>query len=227
MKKNVMMRLATFLLVAVLISTSAISGTYAKYVTEGTGTDSARVAKWGVTVDAKGTTFAEVYAKDDATFAEANSVISTDKVVAPGTKGDMVSMALAGTPEVAVRVNYTGKFDISDNWVDGEGKYYCPLVITIKNSLDDAGTKFDGRAYANAGEFETSVNNAISAYSKDYVANTDLSKVGQDALDITWEWPFSTSTDNDVRDTALGNQAVLGNAATVTIAVTTTITQID
>ena len=31
MKRNVMMRLASFLLVAVLISTSAISGTYAKY----------------------------------------------------------------------------------------------------------------------------------------------------------------------------------------------------
>ena len=50
MKKNVMMRLASFLLVAVLISTSAISGTYAKYVTQAEGTDSARVAKWGVTV---------------------------------------------------------------------------------------------------------------------------------------------------------------------------------
>ena len=227
MKKNVMMRLASFLLVAVLISTSAISGTYAKYVTEGTGTDSARVAKWGVTVDAKGTTFAQVYAKNDTTFAEANSVISTDKVVAPGTKGDMVSMTLAGTPEVAVRVSYTGKFDISDNWVDGEGNFYCPLVITIKNGVEATGTKFDGQAYNSASEFETSVNNAIGAYSKDYGANTDLSTVGKDALDITWEWPFSTSAANDVKDTALGNQAVLGNAATVTVAVTTTVTQID
>ena len=222
-----MMRLASFLLVAVLISTSAISGTYAKYVTEGTGTDSARVAKWGVTIEANGSTFAKEYDTHDKTFTEAKSVISTDKVVAPGTNGDMVSMALAGTPEVAVRVSYTGKFDISDNWLDGEGNFYCPLVITIKNGVSDAGVKFDGRAYENAAAFEASVNNAIGAYSKDYPAGTTLSGLGNDALDITWEWPFSTSAENDVKDTALGNQAVLGNAATVTVAVTTTVTQID
>ena len=227
MKKNVMMRLASFLLVAVLISTSAISGTYAKYVTTETGTDSARVAKWGVTITANGSTFAKEYDTHDTTFTEVKSVISTDNVVAPGTDGDMVSMTLAGTPEVAVRISYKGAFDISDNWVDGEGNYYCPLVITIKNGVSDVGVKFDGRAYASAADFETSVNNAIGAYSKDYPAGTDLAGLGNDSLDITWEWPFSTSAETDVKDTALGNQAVLGNAATVTIAVTTTATQID
>ena len=54
MKKNVMMRLASFLLVAVLISTSAISGTYAKYVTTAEGKETARVAKWGVQVGVAG-----------------------------------------------------------------------------------------------------------------------------------------------------------------------------
>ena len=227
MKKNTMMRLASFLLVAVLISTSAISGTYAKYVTEATGSETARVAKWGVTIQANGTTFAKEYDKHDAAFTEAKSVISTDLVVAPGTNGDMASMTLAGVPEVAVRVSYTGKFDISDNWLDGDGKFYCPLVITVKNGVSHTGVKFDGRAYDNAAAFEQSVNNAIGAYSKDYPAGTNLSGLSNDSLDITWEWPFSTSAENDVRDTALGNQAVLGNAATVTVAVTTTVTQID
>lgn len=228
MKKNVMMRIASVLLIAVLISTSAISGTYAKYVTEATGTDSARVAKWGVTVTANGDTFAKEYDTDDTVFTEAKSVISTDKVVAPGTKGDMISMELAGVPEVAVRVSYTGTFDISDNWLDGNGKFYCPLVITIKKgAADTTGTVFDGRAYTNAADFELSVNNAIGAYSKDYPAGTKLSGLGADALDISWEWPFSTSPENDIKDTDLGNQASIGNYATVTIAVTTTVTQID
>ena len=52
MKKNKMMRLASVLLIAVMISTSAISGTYAKYVTEGAAQDDARVAHWGVTITA-------------------------------------------------------------------------------------------------------------------------------------------------------------------------------
>ncbi len=50
MKKNKMMRLASVLLIAVMISTSAISGTYAKYVTSGYAEDNARVAKFGVAV---------------------------------------------------------------------------------------------------------------------------------------------------------------------------------
>ena len=48
MKKNRMMRLASILLICVLLTTSVISGTFAKYVTADTGSDNARVAKWGV-----------------------------------------------------------------------------------------------------------------------------------------------------------------------------------
>ena len=221
MKKNMMLRTASVLLIAVLMSTCAISGTFAKYVTSAEGTDSARVAKWGVTVTANGQTFAKEYDTDDTIFTEAKSVISTEQVVAPGTEGDMLSVVLGGTPEVAVRVSYTGAFDISDNWLDGDGHYYCPLIVTVN------GVNFDGRAYANAADSELSVNNAIGAYSKDYEAGTDLSGVGGDALEISWSWPFSTSADNDVKDTALGNQASIGNYATVTVTVTTTVTQID
>lgn len=222
MKKNVMMRIASFLLIAVLLSTSAISGTYAKYVTSAQGTDSARVAKWGVTVTANGSTFAAEYDTDDAAFTEAKSVISQGgvNVVAPGTDGEMVSMALTGVPEVAVRISYNAVFDV-ENWTDQNGKFYCPLVITVN------GTAFDGRAYTSAADFELSVNNAINACSEDYPAGTDLSGLGADALDITWEWPFSTSAENDVRDTFLGDQANAGNWATVQLTVTTTATQID
>ena len=48
MKKNKMMRLASGLLVAVLLTTSMISGTFAKYVTTESGSDSTRVAKWDI-----------------------------------------------------------------------------------------------------------------------------------------------------------------------------------
>ena len=218
-----MMRIASVLLVAVLLSTCTISGTFAKYVTEGTGTDSARVAKFGVEVIANGSTFAKEYDTDDKTFTEAKSVISTDKVVAPGTDGEMVNMALAGTPEVAVRVSYTGAFDISGNWTV-DGKFYCPLVIKVN---DDT---VYGSACKTEVEFENAVNALINAYSKDYPAGTILAGLGEDALDITWQWPFVTYIDGnicDYNDTWLGNQAAAGNPATVTLTVTTTVTQID
>ena len=47
MKKNRMMRLASILLVCVLLTTSVISGTFAKYTTSANSEDKARVAKWG------------------------------------------------------------------------------------------------------------------------------------------------------------------------------------
>ena len=52
MKRNKMMRIASVLLVAVLLSTCVISGTFAKYTTSNSATDSARVAKWGVIITA-------------------------------------------------------------------------------------------------------------------------------------------------------------------------------
>ena len=54
MKKNKLMRAASILLVATLISTCAISGTFAKYVTTGSATNTARVAKWGVELSSTG-----------------------------------------------------------------------------------------------------------------------------------------------------------------------------
>lgn len=48
MKKNKFMRIASVLLIVTLLSTSVISGTFAKYTTEAEGSDSATVAKWGV-----------------------------------------------------------------------------------------------------------------------------------------------------------------------------------
>ena len=47
MKKNRIMRLASILLVCVLLTTSVISGTFAKYTTSQDASDSARVAHWG------------------------------------------------------------------------------------------------------------------------------------------------------------------------------------
>ena len=220
MKKNFMMRAASVLLVAVMLTTCAISGTFAKYVTSADSTDSARVAKFGVEITANGETFAKEYATDDAIFTETNSVISTDKVVAPGTDGTMASMTLTGTPEVAVRVSYDAEVTINDKWVV-DGDNYFPIKINVN------GTAVSYYVDADVADIEAAIETAIKNYSKDYPAGTDLSSVANDSLAVTWEWPFSTSADNDVKDTKLGDAAVTGDAGTISIAVTTTVTQID
>ena len=238
MKKNVMMRLACFLLVAVLISTSAISGTYAKYVTSETGTDSARVAKWGVTIIADGETFAETYETDDTTYAETNSVISTaGDVVAPGTSGELAGFTINGTPEVATRITYSANFDIGENWmVDADNNdvsnvgayyrdtFYCPIIIIVE------GTKINGLTYDKAEDFEKDVNDAIKAFTQDYKANE---AIAAEKLDVSWKWAFDAEDpdaipeNNDEYDTQLGDAAVYMVAPTISLEVTCTVTQID
>lgn len=220
MKKNKMMRIASVLLVAVILTTCAISGTFAKYVTSGNGSDSARVAKFGVTVTGTAETFAQTYAKDDGSFTvAANTVVSTEDVVAPGTSGSMAAFTISGTPEVAVRVAFSGTLELGDKWVDSSSAYYCPIEVKV------GATTYKGTDYADADAFETVVNNAIAAFSKDYAAGTDLSTIGANAPAISWEWKFEGN--DDVKDTYLGDQAAAGNAATISLDVTATVTQID
>lgn len=230
-KKINFLRAGAFTMVLALGTTCFMSGTLAKYVTSGQGSDSARVAKFGVTITANGSTFAEAYDTDDGTFTEANSVISSaaedntvlDNVIAPGTAGDMASMTLTGTPEVAVRVSYdVTEFELT-NWTTDGTDQYCPIIINVN------GTEYNCLDAADIDSFEVAVKNAINAYSKDYPAGTDLSaeEVKGESLAISWEWPFSTSEANDVKDTALGDRAADDNAATINLTVKTTVTQID
>lgn len=124
MKKNKMMRTASALLVATLLTTSIISGTFAKYATEASGKDSARVAKWGVTAMVSGSLFGTNYVakNEDGTSNEISAVYtgsvdsaasgsegkSTDNIVAPGTKNSTgVKISISGTPEVANKVTFT------------------------------------------------------------------------------------------------------------------------
>ncbi len=112
MKKNRMMRLASVLLVCVLLTTSIISGTFAKYTTQDSASDTARVAKWGVALQVMGKLYGETYenaivANDATTIrVQANDhATADDYVVAPGTEGaDGFKVSLTGTPEVATQV---------------------------------------------------------------------------------------------------------------------------
>ena len=129
MKKNTMMRVAGSLLIAVLLTTSIISGTFAKYVTTGEVADKARVAKFGVVVTGEGSLFGKNYftvGDDFDDFEDSNkpsgdeqedlfgtflTVESSneDKLVAPGTRSDdtdTLTFDITGAPEVDVKVNF-------------------------------------------------------------------------------------------------------------------------
>ena len=238
MKKNIMMRLAAFLLVAVLISTSAISGTYAKYVTSGFSEDTARVAKFGVNVEGATDMFHDSYLHSFTAYTSGEKLeditvqadtTGTD-IVAPGTNGVLSKFDISGSPEVDTLVTYAAEFDLGDNWVV-DGDDYCPIVITIKynGNTETYGMGYVDvtHPYTSVAAFEEGVIEAIEACAKRYHTNEDLSAAEEDFV-ISWAWPFSTSTENDEKDTKLGDAAVVeDNAGKIYLKITCSVTQID
>lgn len=230
-KKNWTMRAAVLMLALVLITSCFVGGTFAKYVTAGNGTDTARVAKFGVEITASGDMFAAQYDAADPALTDYNgdaiaqSVISADgsDVVAPGTsKSDVVTVSVSGTPEVAVQVKHTATVVLNDNWVDADGNYYCPLKITV-----GADTLY-GMDYATAAEFAAAVKGKLDS-TENYKPNTDLGSAGIAAPAVSWAWDFegTDGKQTDEKDTFLGNKAAKGEAAEITITVATSVTQID
>lgn len=251
MKKNTMMRIASFLLIAVLLSTSAISGTYAKYVTRDTAMDSARVAKWGVQIDAADTTFAEAYdakaeGNDPAADKTSTAVTvrsdlthgSINNLVAPGTNGKMAEIGLEGKPEVDCTVSYSVKtFDIN-GWNLADNSLYFPIIIKVYHNNALVKT-FDGKTYTDETTLENDIKTFISGLSASYDANTDLSSAAvlNNNLDIEWEWPFEVGTtpeevaEYDKKDTYLGDCAAGlysgKGAATIAFEFDVIVTQVD
>lgn len=148
MKKNKMMRIASILMVATLITTCAISGTFAKYVTTAEGEDTARVAKWGIVLGMQSEDlFADKYATDEkgegaytgefSVVADPdNNVVKTEikDLVAPGTKSvEAATATVFGTPEVATRYSLT--IDGLDDVFLKAGTYtdFTKLVATTDN----------------------------------------------------------------------------------------------
>jgi len=157
MKKNKMMRIASILMVATLITTCAISGTFAKYVTKAEGEDHARVAKWGVLVSVEGNAFATKYKTSDEAYKEDGgqySVVASndDQVVAPGTSAKEAELALVatvkGAPEVAARYTIEGK-GIKDVVLPaGTYKDYTQLVKADDGTYGYTGTFTLAKDYA-------------------------------------------------------------------------------
>lgn len=217
MKKNTMMRVASALLVAVLLSTCAISGTFAKYVTTASGSDTARVAKWGVDFTAQSDLFETSYTKDDNNYTSMDlSVKSSDtkNVVAPGTSGTGYSFATTGTPEVSYRVSFATTANTTPETVflgaDGADRYY-PVVFTLK--FNNAAVTIQSRDIASVLGAVANCAYYFDVATGKYYATTDGGTNWSDALDaapsleLSWNWDFYVDAATDVKDTALGNLA--------------------
>ena len=151
MKKNKMMRIAAVLLIVTLLSTCAISGTFAKYVAKADMSDSARVAKWGIKIETTGGLFSDQYAAEDEDYIAAGGEYSVksangDKVVAPGTSSSQLEdgsfvATLSGKPEVATRfqLDLTGLQDVFMPFGEGYTDYSVAVKDGVAETFDLVG----------------------------------------------------------------------------------------
>lgn len=230
MKKNKMMRIASCLLVLVLLTTCVISGTFAKYVTSsGELTDSATVAKWGIVLTVAGD---NVLYDDTVTGNEVTSLkVYTENLAAPGTHQKLAKVQLSGTPEVAYKIIVDVDLTLV-NWVLTDGTTeYLPLVFNVDGDEIKIDATFDTVA-----KVEKAVEEAIAAaiagagpvfadevYSKEHNPNIAVPTSAND-VEISWTWAFSSSSENDAKDTELGDPTTL---PTIGFSLKVTVEQVD
>lgn len=239
MKKNKMCRMASALLILVLLTTSIVGSTFAKYTTTGSVSDTARVAKWGVAVTTSGSLYSNAYAANAKTDGTADlptawtanpasdaitvaAVAETDDIVAPGTKsfGDGLNFGITGKPEVAVTVTTTIKTE--DIYLE-DGTYGVLVKATVKdleslkkliNTHADGVYSFDG----------ASTYTLLAADSATYDANltyyvlTDKATVAVDYYPVKYDLAGSAAgTDMKAMGAAEKLAQVLKNDAANTI----------
>lgn len=214
-KKSILPKLIVILLMVMLVSTSLLSRTLARYISSGELVNSeVRVAKWGVEVTpATDTLFSDTYDAEDADFTgDVVASIDQELVVAPGTSGTTANFTITGTPEVATRVSITDRGSSIDGWTHevATGVYYEPVLWTVTQG---------GTTILNAGSFDDMLE-TIEDNIYEFEPNTDLSSETYGFV-ISWEWPFDG---NDEGDTIYGD---MDDAPTITLALDVTVVQID
>ena len=185
------------LLILSVVATSAFIGTLAKYVTSGTVSDEAVVAKFGLglpnTIDLFSDSYTNVEADTDG-----------KKIIAPGTTGQY-TFEVTGTSEVAYKVSADITVAYSEEW-----NGYAPLKFSVNGT--DWTTLEDFKE-----NLSSSLAREVMAPGEKY-ANTQT---------IYWKWPFYVSNENDIIDTEMGVAAATKTAPKVTVNIEVTAAQID
>lgn len=201
--KNKTMRTAAVLGMAVLLTTSVLSGTLAKYTTTNSGSDSATVAKFGVVINVSDDMglFKTSYAKDDTNAKSANTVVSaaSDRKIAPGTKGSM-SFSISGTPEVATQLTV----DMSnEKVVHLEAKEYTleagkfaekECKVTTNADYEPIKWYFGTEEINDSTKYDKTLEELKTAVKKITVEKEPNINLDQTYY-IGWKWEFAPATD--------------------------------
>lgn len=197
-RSSMMVRLVAVLAVTMMFTMCFVGGTFAKYTSSATGTDSATVAKWSFKV---GET--DIATTDTFTFDLFKTIKDSDginnetemnpvdgSIIAPGTQG---SFDLVLKNESQVTAQYAIDYTVTNN-NDIPVKFSVDGGTTWTNDLADVAASDSTKLAANS---------------------------GTTTIKVQWKWDFNGSDDSF--DTALG----IGGNAVLTVKAEVTATQVD
>ena len=221
---RIMISAVSALLCLVLITATGLSGTFAKYTTTSEAApESARVAKWGITVSDEGSGLSHVY-ETPTGITVVNSGDSSDAVVAPGTSGVLASVKVSGTPEVMYNIDVTailkiGKDGETTTGYDSVNRYmrlsdgtvigYLPIIYKMCRQVGDG--KKEVIRYG-IGTYPAEATDAVVLDTIEIGRSKELANgfnAGTFATDkhnqapntpvdivysIEWEWPYTVSS---------------------------------
>ena len=181
--KSKKLKIVAGIMVLTMLTTCMMSGTLAKYTTGDSASDSARIAKWGVQVEANGYLFGNSYGSDNQvvaaqtfnTLAVSETARARDNWVAPGTKNDNgFSFSITGEPEVSGNVIATISYE---NIYLSNGKYGFLKRETevTRDNFSEYGSLYflEGGIYKKASSYGDSIDKAFFTI-EDYVELTDF-----------------------------------------------------
>ncbi len=200
MKDNKLVKLFLVSLLIVMVGLILVSGTYAKYTTTFTGSDTATVAKFKVGSNITTGTFDLFKTAKEVDGTTADADVASGKI-APGTGG---KFDIQLTNDSDVKVNYT-------------------LALTETNAKNiPIEYSVDGKTYVTADKFASTATGALEIGSTTQQTKTV-------SVYWRWAFTGDASTNfkssqTDSSDNALGTAET---APTVTVSATATFTQVD
>ena len=196
-RSSLMVRLVAVLAVTMMFTMCFVGGTFAKYTSSATGTDSATVAKWSFKVGETDIATSDTFTfdlfktvKDTGGADEADINPADGSIIAPGTQG---SFDLVLTNASQVTAQYAIDYTVTNN-NDIPVKFSVDGGTTWTNDLADVAASDSTKLAANS---------------------------GTTTIKVQWKWDFNGSDDSF--DTALG----IGGTAVLTVAAAVTATQVD
>ena len=199
MKENKTTRLLTIALIIALIALILVASSYAKYLSSGTGSDSARVAKWSFKVGENDIVATDTFKFDlfktitetDGRTEEADVVsANSDRVIAPGTSGSF-ELVLENKSEVSAK--YGIEYTVANT-----------ASIPVQFSVDGGKTWTESLTDVVADDTNTKL-----------AANS-----GSKTITVQWKWAYEG---NDTTDVTLGKDGT----AKLKVIAKVTATQID